>query len=336
MKLLILYRELAAYTVECINKLAQQAEITLIHYPLNAEAPFQFVIDTRIKRIEKGSVEFEKQLHSTEAYTHVLISGWADQTYNSIAAKQTNAIRIMTFDTAWKNTLKFQLGSLYLRWKLGSKYHYAFIPGQAQWTFAKRLGFKEKHIQIGLYTATDQFKKVNFEPAPSKELWCVARYIPQKNLSLLWEAFSEIAPNNRSGWTLHCAGTGELFEHRTEVDGIIHHGFLQPEELARKTSNASAFILPSIYEPWGVVVHEWAKMGKPMLLSSEVGAAKDLLDEGENGFTFSPFSKSELKAALIQLFNSSDQTLKNMGEKSFELSMKFSSDLWVQHLLSLK
>ena len=249
MKLLILYRELAAYTVECINKLAHHAEITLIHYPLNAEAPFQFNLDERIKRIEKGSFEFERQRHSTEIYSHVLISGWADSDYSTMALNQKNAVRILAFDTAWKNTLKFQLGSIYLGWKLGGNYHYAFVPGKAQWTFAKRLRFKENQIQLGLYTATDHFQKVNAEHSLTKELWCVARYIPQKNLSLLWEVFEELTPNERSGWTLHCAGIGEMFDQRLESEGIFHHGFLQPDELARKSSNASAFILPSIYEP---------------------------------------------------------------------------------------
>jgi hypothetical protein len=73
-----------------------------------------------------------------------------------------------------------------------------------------------------------------------------------------------------------------------------------------------------------------------MLLSSEVGAAQDLLVEGKNGFSFSPYSKSELKTALIKLFSTSDAQLEIMGEKSFELSLKFSSELWVEHLLSLK
>jgi glycosyltransferase involved in cell wall biosynthesis len=223
-----------------------------------------------------------------------------------------------------------------LRWKLRGKYHYAFIPGKAQWKFAKRIGFKETQIQIGLYTATDHFQKTNADPAVTKELWCVARYIPQKNLNLLWIAFSEINPNERSGWTLHCAGTGELFDQRIQAEDIIHHGFLQPDELANKTAHASAFILPSVYEPWGVVVHEWSKLGKPMLLSTQVGAAKDLLMEGKNGFSFSPSAKTEIKKALIQLFHTSDADLKKMGAQSFELSLKFSSDLWVQHLLSLK
>jgi glycosyltransferase involved in cell wall biosynthesis len=46
---------------------------------------------------------------------------------------------------------------------------------------------------------------------------------------------------------------------------------------------ADVFALLSEREPWGVVVNEAAACGLPLVLSDRVGAAYDLLQEGENG-----------------------------------------------------
>ena len=47
---------------------------------------------------------------------------------------------------------------------------------------------------------------------------------------------------------------------------------------------ADVFALLSTREPWGVVVNEAAACGLPLVLSDLVGAAHDLLRDGENGF----------------------------------------------------
>ena len=46
---------------------------------------------------------------------------------------------------------------------------------------------------------------------------------------------------------------------------------------------ADVFALLSEREPWGVVVNEAAACGLPLVLSDRVGAAFDLLRDGENG-----------------------------------------------------
>ena len=123
--------------------------------------------------------------------------------------------------------------------------------------------------------------------------------------------------------------TGKLFPERKLNEFLFHYGFIQPHELSKKLENASAFVLPSLYEPWGVVVHEMASLGKPLLLSNCVGASKDLLEEGKNGYSFDPNYSEDLKIQLLKLFNASQDELQRMGSFSSELAKKFSSDNWV-------
>ena len=332
MNILILYRELAGYTVECLNKLAIQHELLVVHYPINPEAPFHFQINSAIQLASKSEID----LNTISLFnpTFVLCSGWSDSKYIEWI-KTLNKPAALAFDTIWQNNLKFILGSFYFKLKYKKLFHFAFIPGNAQMKTARKLGFSFKNILAGFYTCEDVFRLQQKALSESRELWCIARYIPVKNINFLCETFLSIPPNERSGWKLNMAGTGELFSSRIENEAIVHHGFIQPKELSEKLANASAFVLPSLYEPWGVVVHEMASLGKPLLLSTHVGASHDLLEEGKNGFSFDPNSSSELKKILLEIFHSTQNELQIMGKKSSEIALKFSSDYWVNQFTKM-
>lgn len=332
MNILILYRELAGYTVECLNKLAAQHRLLVIHYPINNEAPFNFQFNSSIQLATKSEVTFQNISNFNPAF--VLCSGWGDKEYLEWL-KELNRPTALAFDTTWISSMKFIVGSLYFKLKYKKNFQYAFIPGKAQMKTARKLGFSNKQIFNGFYTCEDTFRLNRTALRQGKELWCVARYIPVKNIIFLCETFMSIPPNERSGWKLNIAGTGELFSTRIENEDIIHHGFLQPKDLSQKLENATAFVLPSLYEPWGVVVHEMASLGKPLLLSNAVGAKQDLLDDGINGYSFDPTSSSELKKILIKLFQSKEEELQSMGKRSSEMASAFSSDYWVSQFTKM-
>ncbi len=326
MNILILYRELARYTVECLNKLSSQHKLLVVHYPINKEAPFVFQFHNSIQLISKSDVSL-KLLHDFRP-NFVLCSGWGDKQYVEWV-EELKKPTALAFDTAWKNSFKFIIGSLYFKVKYKKLFQFAFIPGNAQSLTAQKLGFLEEHTYNGFYASEDVFRLNRKDLNESNELWCVARYIQTKNINFLCETFLSISPNERSEWKLNIAGTGELFSSRIENEDIIHHGFLQPKELSEKLENASAFVLPSFYEPWGVVVHEMASLGKPLLLSNAVGAKQDLLEEGVNGYSFNPHSSADLKSSLLKIMQTDKDKLQTMGNISFEMASKFSSEIWV-------
>src|SRR5207245_9325823 len=55
------------------------------------------------------------------------------------------------------------------------------------------------------------------------------------------------------------------------------------ESVVEAYAASDVFALLSEREPWGVVVNEAAACGLPLVLSDRVGAAHDLLRDGENG-----------------------------------------------------
>ena len=95
-------------------------------------------------------------------------------------------------------------------------------------------------------------------------------------------------------------------------------GGLGEDELAGRYVDADVFALLSRHEPWGVVVNEAAASGLPLVLSDRVGAAYDLLREGENGLLVPPDDVHAAAGALRKLGD--DAALRRrMGERSREL-----------------
>ena len=108
-------------------------------------------------------------------------------------------------------------------------------------------------------------------------------------------------------------------------------GGLSEDELAQRYVDADVFALLSRHEPWGVVVNEAAASALPLLLSDRVGAAYDLLRDGENGFLV---PAEDAQAAASALRKLADPGLRRrQGERSRELVRGWDYDASVEAFL---
>lgn len=344
---LVLYTELAPYVLACLNALveAADADIHLVRWPVNKEAPFALRFHQRIAVHERATLTDEGLVALVHrlAPRLVIASGWVDKGYlkAATAAKRGGAVSVIALDTAWRGHWRQWANAIAARWRLRRAFSHAWVTGQAQARYAERLGFAPRRIRTGFYAADtalflpwgERLLAARAAAWPHR-LLCVARYIPTKGQQLLCDAFAELCDAGEAGdWELWLAGTGDRFE---QVKGspsgkharIQHLGFKQPEEMEAIVARCGAFVLPSTYEPWGVVVHEHACSGLPLVLSSAVGAGERFLVEGENGFRFIAGNKDSLKAALRMLMLSSDEELKAMGRRSMALGRAWSPEAW--------
>ena len=92
--------------------------------------------------------------------------------------------------------------------------------------------------------------------------------------------------------------------------------------------------MPSLDEPWGVVVHEFCSAGLPIILSSKVGAKSSFLIKGFNGYEFEALNVTSLSESLLKIINSSDKELYKMGMNSNAISKKMSTESSIANLLS--
>lgn len=75
-------------------------------------------------------------------------------------------------------------------------------------------------------------------------------------------------------------------------------GFRNQSELPALYELADLFVIPSTYEPFGLVVNEVMNAGKPVIASDRVGCWPDLVRPGVNGDVFAAGDAAALAAAL--------------------------------------
>lgn len=349
MKFLFLYTELAEYTMMCFRehiRMSPNDEFHIFHYPLNVEAPFKF--NTHTDRI----FLYKRELHGVENIYELIkginpdcifVSGWSDKIYRKITRIYKGSIPIICcFDNVWNGTLKQKLLLPVARWFLRRIFDGAWVPASKQFDYAVKLGFNPQRVFLGFYCIDTDFYNNNFikykqektEKLPHRFL-CVARYVPQKGLHALWKAFIELKNEMPNDWELWCAGTGMYFQMRTEHPAIAHKGFVQPSEMDYLIRNCAVFVLPSLSEPWGVAVHEFAAAGLPLALSDKVGAGELFLDVNKNGTVFQPGNVESIKASLKDIMQKSDDELRQMGQISNEIALKFTTNDWSNTLIKI-
>ena len=94
------------------------------------------------------------------------------------------------------------------------------------------------------------------------------------------------------------------------------------------------FVLPTIYEPFGLVIVEAMASGLPVITSRVAGAA-DLIIDGVNGLLLRAPSDVNGLAAKIELLLSNAGLRKTMGERARETAEKFSWDQVAQKTLEV-
>jgi len=343
-KILILYRELAGYFVECVNRLCEQydVQVDVIAYPVNSDAPFKLDFAPGIAVYERKAMDHEKisLLIAQNNYSLIFCGGWSDPDYLR-AIKHKQDISLLAFDTQWQGSLKHWLYAVYGKIMIRPKFRFAFVPGEKQFQLARHLGFPASSIIRGVYSCdVEKFAPLHtlrkFRPAgKNRKLVFTGRYATEKFIQPLCSAMLELRMEGFSDWELHCIGTGPLWDSRISGEGIIHHGFMQPAELFEFMKGGDAFILPSTFEPWGVVVHEFAAAGYPLILSDNIGASEVFLENEKNGFAFRSGDISDLKSKMQQLFSLDDAALRSMGEKSSVLSNQITQSIWAQRLYDI-
>jgi len=81
---------------------------------------------------------------------------------------------------------------------------------------------------------------------------------------------------------------------------------------------ADVFALLSLHETWGVVVNEAAASGLPLVVSDRVGAAYDLVRDGQNGFIV-PGGDVEAAAVALKRLADDPELRRRAGDRSREI-----------------
>lgn len=125
----------------------------------------------------------------------------------------------------------------------------------------------------------------------------VGRLSPEKNLAFLLRVF---ALPEMMKFHLTLAGNGPARAALQALAGrnVAFIGHVPNEKIQEIYASHDVFILPSISEPWGLVVEEALYYGLPVLASSKVGSVVDLVLTYGAGLSFDPYSELSLQKAI--------------------------------------
>ena len=148
------------------------------------------------------------------------------------------------------------------------------------------------------------------EPRPPREpnelgavtFFFCGQMIARKGVDHLLAAFATLPENARLLLVGREAELPQLLAKLPPAvrERVRYAGFQAPDALPKFFAQADVFVLPSRHDGWGVVVNQALGAGLPIIASDCVGAAHDLVRDGENGFTFPAGDANALAAAMLR------------------------------------
>jgi len=165
--------------------------------------------------------------------------------------------------------------------------------------------------------------ELNLETGRSVILYA-SKLMPRKRCIDLIEACVGLrtSPGNREPYLLIVGDGSEraACEARVRDAGatnIRFFGFQNQSQLAQFFDLCDVFVLPSVHEPFGLVVNEVMNAGRAIIVSDQVGCQRDLVEDGVNGKVFPAGDVSALRSTLESLLGN-PETLRMMGRRSLE------------------
>lgn len=312
------------------------AEVRIVYRRASPSAPFD---DSRFSSLA-GAQTWEEKIPERDVAAMLedfqpdalVVSSWNYGAYVRIARRwRYRAVRIMIMDNPWLATLKQRAGTVISPFYVRPSFDIAFLPNDRQRTFARKLRFKDEEIWSDVYCGDQP----TFEAAAQgrmstnrKSFLYVGRLVPVKGVDVLVAAYKAYRRLVEDPWPLRIAGTGPLETMLADVEGVEPLGFQQPSSMPQVFAEAGCFVLPSTFEPWGIVVHEAAASGLPIICTVACGASLDLVRHGYNGFVIPARNTPALTDALVTTTMMGDDRRTSMSRASTSLSRQLTPERW--------
>ena len=341
--ILILYTEIMPYNVIVIKELVKRGcRVHVVLQDTDKKTPYippQWNGVTYYNRSTFWNPDHLFRLVKKLGPDLVWVAGWIDPLYNEVAGmirKKMNLPVVASSDTQWRGGRQW-FNVLTSRFRHQQWFSHLFVAGEWQVRYARKLGFRPDQILMhNLSADVDLFSRIDVNSRVAnypKRLLYVGRFSPEKGLVYLLKAWQSVP--DRKGWQLTLVGNGPEKEKLTGYPDVEILDFMDQQELLEVMENSGAFILPSVFEQWSLVIHEAVCAGLPMLASDRCGAITSFLEEGKNGYLFVPGKIRSIRHSIEKLLIQSEAELLQMGHNSRVLGMQITPEKVAGTLLTV-
>lgn len=315
--LLIVNNVPSFYKINLYNELAKKCKIHVVFLGLTNQVVisntfkedilFTFDLLSPMQIEKRNKIESFKRLYSISKkydYRKIIYGGYIDF-----------EVKLMLFLTPkFKNCLQFEssikesrvTGYIAIIKKLLlSRISIALPSGKLQSAVFKALNFNGRIIEtrgVGIFNKKEITNNKIDTIKSRRQYIYVGRLIALKNLEFLIDTF------NKLNKPLTIVGAGELESKLKQLanKNITFTGFVPNEEIYNLYLNHDIFVLPSLSEPWGLVVEEAIYFGLPVAVSDAVGCQEEMVIKPNTGLSFSPYNQASLIDAISKIESNYD------------------------------
>ena len=176
-----------------------------------------------------------------------------------------------------------------------------------------RMGYPKDKIEV-IHNGID-LKKYSPDKTNSKEakkklgyngknvIFFVGRPVREKGIDTLLKAFDEVKKEITDA-KLVLLSRGDI--PNLSQDVIHINDFVSEKERINLIAASDVFVVPSLYEPFGIVAVEGMAMEKAVI-GSRTGGIKEIIEDGKSGLLFEPGNHMELADKIKYLLKNSSE-----------------------------
>ncbi len=204
----------------------------------------------------------------------------------------------------------------------------------------QRLGVERRRIHtIPNGIPVEAFRRAEPQRYNRRFFLYLGRVHPTKGIEFLIESFARL-PRDSSSVELVIAGTGsEDYIHRLSDmvsrlqlrDKVRFVGHVPEDQKWHLLASCVGLVLPSIYEPFGIVLLEAMAQGKPVI-ATRPGGPEDIIEEGITGFLVRYGDVESLSSKMLTLLTDVSH---DMGRRGRERAKRYLWDRVAEEVSSL-
>ena len=310
----------AFYIVNLYNEIAKKKNISVLYLGKETieSRSIDFVsteMNFDYRFINNGAFQHRNRLKSSfiiikylliQNPNEIIVGGWDTLEFWIILIFfKKNRISLVLESSVYESKthgLKRLLKQLFLK-----KVFKVYAPGDNHIKLLRDLNYSGDTIKTkGVGLINYKHKSQPLESYQKKFIY-IGRLSEVKNLPLLIKTFNKL---NDCSLTIIGDGPDKIKLESMSEPNINFVGSVENKELSQYFLQNNFLILPSLSEPWGLVVEESFYNGMPVIVSNNCGSV-DLVNNEFNGYIFDPNSALELVNIIKGMNDNIYQKLKN-------------------------